>query len=82
MFTALRCTPYYIIGSANVIETKKGQYGTGAAAEDIQMFVRRDKVCRGRTEDMRSYASVAVALSTDHGFPFWRRADGFSRVGL
>jgi predicted ATPase len=28
-------------------------------------------VCRGRTEDMRSYASVAVALSTDHGFPFW-----------
>jgi class 3 adenylate cyclase/predicted ATPase len=28
-------------------------------------------VCRGRTEDMRSYASAAVALSTEHGFPFW-----------
>ena len=28
-------------------------------------------VCRGRTEDMRSYASTAVALSTEHGFPFW-----------
>ena len=28
-------------------------------------------VCRGRIEDMRSYASAAVALSTDHGFPFW-----------
>jgi predicted ATPase len=28
-------------------------------------------VCRGRIEDMRSYASTAVALSTDHGFPFW-----------
>ena len=28
-------------------------------------------VCRGRTEDMRSYASMAVALSTEHGFPFW-----------
>jgi class 3 adenylate cyclase/predicted ATPase len=28
-------------------------------------------VCRRRTEDMQTYASVAVALSTDHGFPFW-----------
>ena len=28
-------------------------------------------VCRGRTEDMRSYANAAVALSTEHGFPFW-----------
>jgi class 3 adenylate cyclase/predicted ATPase len=28
-------------------------------------------VCRRRTEDMQSYARVAVALSTDHGFPFW-----------
>jgi class 3 adenylate cyclase/predicted ATPase len=28
-------------------------------------------VCRGRTGDMRSYASAAVALSTEHGFPFW-----------
>ena len=28
-------------------------------------------VCRGRTGEMRSYSSVAVALSTDHGFPFW-----------
>ena len=28
-------------------------------------------VCRGRTEDMQSYARVAVAVSTDHGFPFW-----------
>jgi predicted ATPase len=29
-------------------------------------------ICRGRTEDMRSYAGTVVALSTDHGFPFWR----------
>jgi class 3 adenylate cyclase/predicted ATPase len=28
-------------------------------------------VCRRRTEDMQSYARVAVAVSTDHGFPFW-----------
>jgi class 3 adenylate cyclase/predicted ATPase len=28
-------------------------------------------VCRRRTEDMQSYAKVAVAASTDHGFPFW-----------
>ena len=28
-------------------------------------------VCRRRTGDMQSYARVAVALSTDHGFPFW-----------
>ena len=29
-------------------------------------------ICRGRTEGMRSYAGMAVALSTEHGFPFWR----------
>jgi predicted ATPase len=28
-------------------------------------------VCRRRNEDMQSYAGVAVAVSTDHGFPFW-----------
>jgi class 3 adenylate cyclase/predicted ATPase len=28
-------------------------------------------VCRRRIGDMQSYARVAVALSTDHGFPFW-----------
>jgi predicted ATPase len=28
-------------------------------------------VCRRRTDDMKSYARVAVAVSTDHGFPFW-----------
>jgi class 3 adenylate cyclase/predicted ATPase len=28
-------------------------------------------VCRRRTEDMQSYARVAAAVSTDHGFPFW-----------
>jgi len=28
-------------------------------------------VCRRRTEDMQSYAKVAVMVSKDHGFPFW-----------
>ncbi len=28
-------------------------------------------VCRDYTEEMRSYAGMVVALSTEHGFPFW-----------